>query len=418
MESNDVVVTGAGVFTPNGKDLESFWSGITEGRSGVVSIEDRLDNDDFPVRFASAFRDYEPEQHFSTLEARRMDKFVQFGIISAEEALKHAEIDLEEPSYDPERAGVVFGTGVGGLETYEEQYENYRKKGPRQVSPYMIPKFIVNMISGQVAIRANCRGPNKAVVTACAAGSLALGNAYRLIGRGEADVMVAGGSEAAITPLGLAGFYSPKAMSTRNENPGKASRPFDRDRDGFVLGEGSGTLILESRELAEERGADIHASLFGFGQTADAQPVRDSRNDGERAANCMALTLEDAGLEPESVDYVNAHGTSTPGNDRTETLAIRKTFGETADELKVSSTKSTTGHLLGATGAIEAIACVLAIRRNVVPPTINYETPDPECDLDYVPNTKESTNVSVALSNSFGFDGHNVALIFTESRPY
>jgi 3-oxoacyl-[acyl-carrier-protein] synthase II len=414
MELNEVVVTGAGAFVPNGKDRESFWEGILEGRSGVVSIEERLDDDDFPVQFASAFNDYDPEEYFSTRESRRMDKFVQFGIISAEEALDDAGFDAEDPAYDPKRAGVVFGSGVGGLETLEGQHEKYQEKGPRRVSPYLIPKFIINMISGQVAIRANCRGPNKAVVTACATGSHALGDAARLIERGDADVMVAGGSEAGTTPLGVAGFCSIKALSTRNENPEAASRPFDKDRDGFVMGEGSGALILESREHAEKRGADIYASLSGYGQTCDAHHMTAPRDDGEGAADCMELALEDAELEPDSVDYINAHGTSTPMNDPTETKAIRSAFGDHADELKVSSTKSTTGHLLGAAGAIEAVACVLAIQRDVVPPTINYETPDPECDLDYVPNTKEELDVSVALSNTFGFGGHNATLIFTE----
>jgi 3-oxoacyl-[acyl-carrier-protein] synthase II len=414
MDRRDVVVTGAGAFVPNGKDRESFWEGITEGRSGVISIEDRLDDEEFPVQFASAFSDYDPEEHFTTRESRRMDKFVQFGIISAEEALEDAGFDLEEPEFESPRAGVVFGSGVGGLETLEEQYDKFQEKGPRRVSPYLIPKFILNMIAGKIAIRANCQGPNKAVVTACATGSHALGDAYRIIERGEADVMIAGGSEAGTTPLGVAGFCSIKALSTRNDDPQAASRPFDKDRDGFVMGEGSGAVVLESREHAEERGAEIYATLSGYGQTCDAHHMTAPREDGKGAADCMKRALEDAELNPDAVDYINAHGTSTPMNDPTETRAIRSAFEDHADDLKVSSTKSTTGHLLGAAGAIEAVACVLAIDRDLVPPTINYETPDPECDLDYVPNTKESLEVNVALSNTFGFGGHNASLIFSE----
>lgn len=418
MERRDVVITGAGALAPNGRDLESFWEGITEGISGVASIEDRLDDEDFPVQFGAVLEDYDPEDYFSTRETRRLDKFVQFGIISALEALEDAGYDPEsedDPDYDPKRAGVVFGSGVGGLETLEGQHEKFQEKGPRRVSPYLIPKFIINMVSGQIAIRTDAQGPNKAVVTACATGNHAIGDAARIVERGDADLMIAGGSEAGITPLGVAGFCSIKALSTRNDDPKAASRPFDKDRDGFVMGEGSGTLVLESREHAEERGAEIYATLAGYGQSCDAHHMTAPREDGQGAADCMSKALEDAEIEAEDVDYINAHGTSTPMNDPTETKAIRDTFGDHADNLKVSSTKSTTGHLLGAAGAVEAVACILAMNRGVIPPTINYDTPDPECDLDYVPNTKEEYEVDVALSNTFGFGGHNASLVFTDA---
>lgn len=418
MERQDVVVTGAGALAPNGKTLEEFWEGVTEGQSGVRSIEDRLDGEeaeDFPVRFGAVIDGYDADDYFSTREAKRLDPFVQYGVVSAEEALEDAGFDLEDPEYDPKRAGVVYGSGVGGLETLEEQHERFMDRGPRRVSPYLIPKFIINMASGQVAIRANCQGPNKSVVTACASGNHAIGDAARIIERGEADLMVAGGTEAGITPLGIAGFTAIKALSTRNDEPQAASRPFDKDRDGFVMGEGSGALILESREHAESRGASIYAALEGYGQSCDAHHMTAPREDGQGASDCMTHALEDAGIEPEAVDYINAHGTSTPMNDPTETKAIKTTFGDHAYDLKVSSTKSTTGHLLGAAGAIEAVATVLAIDRDVLPPTINYETPDPDCDLDYVPNEKVETEVEVALSNTFGFGGHNASLIFTEA---
>lgn len=415
MERHDVVVTGAGALAPNGAGREAFWEGVTGGVSGVKNIEDRLENENFPVTFAAVVDDYDPEDYFSKREAKRLDPFVQFGVVSAEEALEDAGFDPEDPEYDPKRAGVVYGSGVGGLQTLEEQHERFLERGPRRVSPYLIPKFIINMASGQVAIRANCKGPNKSVVTACASGNHAIGDAARIVERGEADVMIAGGTESGITDLGIAGFTAIKALSTRNDDPQAASRPFDKDRDGFVMGEGSGALILESREHAEKRGADIYASLKGYGQSCDAHHMTAPREDGQGAADCMSHALDDAGVEPGDVDYINAHGTSTPMNDPTETKAIRTAFGEHADGLKISSTKSTTGHLLGAAGAIEAIATVLAIDRDIVPPTINYETPDPECDLDYVPNEKQEVDVEVALSNTFGFGGHNASLVFTEA---
>lgn len=416
MESREVVVTGLGAVAPNGVGRDAFWEGVTEGRSGVRRLDHRFDQedlDDLRVTFASTVDDFDPDDYFSSRTSKRMDIFVQYGVVAAEEAMEHAGYDLEDPEYDPDRAGVVIGSGIGGLQTIESEYENYMENGPRRVSAFLIPKLIVNMGSAQVSIRNDMRGPNKAVVTACATGNHAIGDAARVIERGEADVMVAGGAEAGTTPLAMAGFCAIRALSTRNDDPKAACRPFDKDRDGFVMGEGAGAVVLESRDHAEARGAPVLASLDGYGQSADAHHITAPQEEGDGAARCMSEALEDAELSPDRVDYINAHGTSTPLNDATETRAIRRVFGEHADELKVSSTKSTTGHLLGAAGAIEAVACVMAIDRNVIPPTINYETPDPDCDLDYVPNEKEETAVDVALSNTFGFGGHNATLIFS-----
>ncbi len=417
MESREVVVTGLGAVAPNGVGREAFWEGVTEGRSGVRHLGHRFDEEDLEdlkVEFAATVDDFDASDYFSDREARRMDIFVQYGVVAAEEAMEHAGFDLEDPGYDPDRVGVVIGSGIGGLQTIESEYENFLENGPRRVSAFLIPKLIINMGAAQVSIRNGCRGPNKAVVTACATGNHAIGDAARVIERGEADVMVAGGAEAGTTPLAMAGFCAIRALSTRNDDPEAACRPFDRDRDGFVMGEGAGSVVLESREHAEARGAPILASLVGYGQSGDAHHITAPREDGYGAAECMDRALEDASLSPERVDYINAHGTSTPMNDATETQAIRSVFGEHAEALKVSSTKSSTGHLLGAAGAVEAVACVMALQRDVIPPTINYETPDPDCDLDYVPNEKESVEVNVALSNTFGFGGHNATLIFTD----
>lgn len=413
MNDRKVVVTGLGAVAPNGIGLENFWHGISEGISGASMLE-RFDTEEYPTKFAATIDNFETEEYFDRREARRLDIFVQYGIVAAEEALENAgyESDSEDPGYDPHRVGVIIGSGIGGLTTIEEQHEQLLERGPGRVSPYLIPKLIINMVSGQVAIRNNCQGPNQSVVTACATGAHAIGEAAKIIQRGEADVMLAGGAEQGTTPLGFAGFCSIKALSTRNEDPQAASRPFDKNRDGFVMGEGAGVMVLEDREHAERRGAPIHATLKGFGQTADAFHITQPREDGSGAMNCMRRALEDGGLEREDVDYINAHGTSTPLNDKTETLAIRKLFQEHADQLKVSSTKSTTGHLLGAAGGVEAVATVLALENGVLPPTINYETPDPECDLDYVPNEKQEIPIETAMSNAFGFGGQNATLVF------
>lgn len=411
MNGSEVVVTGMGAIAPNGVGLPRFWEAVREGVSGVSRLE-RFDVDEFPVTFAATVDGYDPSDHFSRREANRMDKFVQFGVIAAEEAIEHAGYDRDDPEYDPYRTGVLIGSGIGGLSTIEEQHKNFLDRGPKRISPFLIPKLIINMASGQVAIRNDCRGPNKSVVTACASSGHALGDSARMIQRGDADVMVTGGAEFGITPLGFGGFCSIKALSTRNDDPQAASRPFDAERDGFVMGEGAACVVLESREHAEQRGATIYARLAGYGQTCDAHHITAPREDAEGAVRCMELALEDGEIDPDRVDYINAHGTSTPLNDKTETLAIRSVFGDHADRLKISSTKSTTGHLLGAAGALESIVSIMSIDRGVIPPTINYEHEDPDCDLDYVPNTPQEVDVDVALSNTFGFGGHNATLAF------
>ncbi|MFB6355998.1 MAG: beta-ketoacyl-ACP synthase II, partial [bacterium] len=385
MDRRDVVVTGMGAIAPNGTGLENYWEGISEGRSGAKYLE-RFDTEDYPVDFAATVDDFDSDEYFSRREKNRMDTFVQMGIVAAEEAIERAGYNREDPEYDPLRTGVIIGSGIGGIHTIEKQHEVFLDRGPRRISPYLIPKLIINMVSGQVAIRNNCEGPNKSVVTACATSAHAIGDAARLIQYGEADVMIAGGAEYGTSRLGFGGFCAIKALSTRNDDPQGASRPFDAERDGFVMGEGSGAMVLESREHAEQRGAEIHAELAGYGQNSDAHHMTAPREDGEGAARCMRLAVDDADLEYSKVDYINAHGTSTPQGDVAETKAIKKVFEDHAWELKISSTKSTTGHLLGAAGAIEAIATVLSLENDLLPPTINYENPDPDCDLDYVPN--------------------------------
>lgn len=409
----DAVVTGLGVVAPNGIGVDEFWPAITEGRSGISELE-RFDTEDFNSKIAGTVDDFEPGDYFGRKEQRRMDTFVQYGVVAAQEAVQDAGFDPEEPEYDSERAGVVIGSGIGGIESIETQHERFLDRGARRLSPYLIPKLLINILPGQVAIRFDCQGPNQAVVTACATGTHSIGDAARFIREGDADVVLAGGSEAGTTPLGFGGFCALKALSTRNDDPEGASRPFDEERDGFVMSEGAGVCVLESREHAEKRGADPYAKVSGFGQSCDAHHITAPREDGKGAINCMNLALDDAGLEPEEVQYVNAHGTSTPFNDKAETAGIRSVFGDHADQMKVSSIKSTVGHLLGAAGAVEAIATIRALQENVLPPTINYENPDPECDLDYVPNEKEEVEVEAAISNSFGFGGHNATLVLEE----
>ncbi len=406
----EVVVTGLGAVAPNGIGVDNFWSGVVDGKSGVSRLE-RFDTEDYNSKIAGTVDDFEPGDYFNRKETRRMDTFVQYGVVAAREAVADAGFDPEDPGYDPERAGVVIGSGIGGIESIETQHKRLLKRGARRLSPYLIPKLLINILPGQVAIRLNCQGPNQAVVTACATGTHSLGDAAQFILEDRADLILAGGSEAGTTPLGFGGFCALKALSTRNDDPEGASRPFDAERDGFVMGEGAGVLVLESREHAEKRGAEIYARLSGFGQTCDAHHITAPRGDGQGAVDCMNLALEDADISPEQVQYVNAHGTSTKLNDKAETKAIRSVFGEHADNLKVSSIKSSIGHLLGAAGAVEAIVCALAIKEGVVPPTINYENPDPECDLDYVPNQAEDLEVDTAISNSFGFGGHNASIV-------
>ena len=404
-----VVITGLGTLAPNGSTTQTYWDALVAGKSGVGKIT-RFDTEDFRVHFAAEVDTFDPELYaISRKETRRADLFTQFAIATAEMAIKDSEIDLENENLD--RVGVILGSGIGGIETFETQHSNYVNGGPRRISPLFVPMMIPDMAAGQVSIRLRAKGPNYAIVTACASSTHAIGNAFREIREDEAEIMVTGGAEAAITPMSLGGFASAKALSTRNDDPDHASRPFDADRNGFVLGEGSGTLILEELEHARKRGARIYAEVAGSGYTGDAYHITDMAPGGEGGARAMRRALKQANLRPDDVDYVNAHGTSTPIGDKNETAAIKSVFGDHAKKLAISSTKSMTGHLLGASGAIEAIASILAINHDLVPPTINYELPDPECDLDYVPNNTREMNVDVAMSNSFGFGGHNAVLI-------
>ncbi len=406
-----VVVTGLGVVSPIGTGVEKFWSNLIAGVSGVDIIR-RFDPVELglPVHIAAEVKDFEPEKYFDKKEIQKVSDFIKYAVAAAEEAIKDS--GLLESKFDPYRVGVIIGTGIGGLRDIEEQHKILMEKGPRRVSPFFIPYGISNMASGLVAIRFGFKGPNYCVVSACATGNHAIGDAMRLIQKGDIDVAIAGGCESAITPLGVAGFASMKALSTRNHEPQKASRPFDRDRDGFVMGEGAGILVLEEYEHAKARGAKIYAELVGYGATDDAYHITAPCADGEGAYMCMKLALEDAGVKPEEIDYINAHGTSTPLNDKSETLAIKRLFGEHAYKLKISSNKSMIGHLLGAAGAVEAVATVKTIQTGIIPPTINLENPDPECDLDYVPNKAIEYPVVYALSNSFGFGGTNASLLF------
>ncbi|MFN3870507.1 MAG: beta-ketoacyl-ACP synthase II [Aquificaceae bacterium] len=406
-----VVITGLGVVSPIGTGVEKFWSNLIAGVSGIDIIKsfDPIEAG-LTVHIAAEVKDFEAERYFDKKEAQKVSDFIKFAVAAAEEAIKDS--GLMESSFDPYKVGVIIGTGIGGLRDIEEQQKVLMEKGPRRVSPFFIPYGISNMASGLVAIRYGFKGPNYCVVSACATGNHAIGDAMRLIQKGDIDVAIAGGCESAITPLGVAGFAVMRALSTRNHEPQKASRPFDRDRDGFVMGEGAGILVLEEYEHAKARGAKIYAELVGYGATDDAYHITAPCADGEGAYMCMKLALEDAGVKPEEIDYINAHGTSTPLNDKSETLAIKRLFGEHAYKLKISSNKSMIGHLLGAAGAVEAIATVKTIQTGIIPPTINLENPDPECDLDYVPNKAIEYPVNYALSNSFGFGGTNACLLF------
>ncbi|MEW6243712.1 MAG: beta-ketoacyl-ACP synthase II [Bacillota bacterium] len=407
-----VVVTGIGLITPLGDGCEQVFQRIVRGESGVRRIT-RFDASEYEVKIGAEV-DFEPEKYMDKRDAKRMDRFSQMAVAASALALTDAGLSDKELG---DRAGVCLGTGIGGMETLSSQFSVLFDKGPSRVSPFFIPMMIANMAAGNVAIRFGARGPNTTLITACAASSNAVGEGMRYIREGVADVMIVGGSEAAFVPLAVAGFASMKALSTRNHEPERASRPFDRGRDGFVMGEGAASLILEEAGHAQRRGARIYAELAGYGLTADAYHITAPSPDGEGARRAMQMALDSAGVAPEEVDYINAHGTSTPANDATETQAIRQVFGEHAYKLAVSSTKSVTGHLLGAAGALEAAVCVLAITNGRVPPTINYEEPDPECDLDYVPNVARDMNVRVAMSNSFGFGGQNAVLLFRRFEP-
>ncbi|TYP59967.1 beta-ketoacyl-ACP synthase II [Thermosediminibacter litoriperuensis] len=408
MQKQRVVITGLGVISPVGTGKEKFWKSLLEGKSGIDYIT-RFNCDEFPTKFAGEVKDYNPEDYIDNKELKRLDRFAQFVIGAAGMAIDDAGLDLS--SVDLTRVGVVVGCGIGGVETWEKQYSVLMEKGPKRVSPFFVPMMISNMASGQISIFFNLKGPNFTVTTACASGTAAIGEAFRILQRNEADVILTGGTEAPITPLSLAGFSSMKALSTRNEDPSRASRPFDKDRDGFVMGEGAGILVMETLEHALKRGARIYAEVLGYGCTADAHHLTQPAPEGEGAKRAMLAAIKDAGIQPEEIDYINAHGTSTPLNDKFETMAIKSVFGEHAYNLFISSTKSMTGHLLGAAGAVEAIATVMTVYTDEVHPTINYETPDPECDLNYVPNTSVKKKINVALSNSMGFGGHNATII-------
>ncbi|SDE70985.1 3-oxoacyl-[acyl-carrier-protein] synthase II [Fontibacillus panacisegetis] len=402
-----VVVTGMGVVTALGKDLDTFWNNITNGKSGVSHIES-FDVSEYPTQIAASVKDFNPEDYIDRKEARKMDRFVQFAVTAASSALRDSGLNIAEDT-DPERVGVMIGSGIGGLGTWEDQHNILLQKGPKRVSPFFIPMMIANMASGHVSILFGAKGPNSTAVTACATGTHSIGDSYKLIQRGDADVMICGGAEATIRPTGLAGFCSMRAMSTRNDEPEKASRPFDSGRDGFVMGEGSGVLILESLEHAQKRGAKIYAEVIGYGLSGDAHHMTEPDPNGPE--RCMKMAIRDAGIDPNEIDYINAHGTSTPVGDRSETIAIKRALGDHAYKVAISSTKSMTGHLLGAAGGVEGVICGLTLQNGVIAPTINLDNPDPECDLDYVPDEARQCDVQVAMSNSFGFGGHNATII-------
>jgi 3-oxoacyl-[acyl-carrier-protein] synthase II len=409
IDKRRVVVTGLGLITPLGIGTDKSWNALIEGKSGIGKIT-QFDASAFPTQIAGEVDGFNPEDFIEPKEIKKMDRFIQFAIAAAQMAVDDSGIKITEANAD--RVGVIVGAGMGGLRSIEQYHKVLLERGPRRITPFFIPMLIINLASGHISIKFGAKGPNSAAVTACATGTHSIGDAFRLIQRGYADVMIAGGTEAVITPLGIGGFNAMKALSTRNDEPEKASRPFDRDRDGFVMGEGAGVIILESLDSALQRGARIYAEIIGYGMTADAYHITSPSPDGEGAAKCMAATLKDAGVSPEVVDYINAHGTSTKQGDELETAAIKAVFGEHAYKLCVSSTKSMTGHLLGAAGGVEAIVSILSIYKGVVPPTINLDNPDPECDLDYVPHKSRQMTVNYAISNSFGFGGTNACLLF------
>ena len=408
MEQRRVVITGMGPVTPVGTGTEVFWKALLDCKSGVGPLT-RFDTTDYTTTIAAEVKDFNPEDYMERKEAKRMDLFVQYSVAASKIAFEDSGLVITEDNAD--RIGVLIGSGIGGTGTWEDQHRTLIERGPKRVSPFFVPMLISDMAAGMVSILLGAKGPNLAIVTACATGTHALGEAYKIVQRGAADVMIAGGAEAAITPMAVAGFCAARAFSTRNDDPQHASRPFDLNRDGFVMGDGAGTVIVESLDHALARGAKIYGEVVGFGMSGDAYHITAPAPGGEGAAKSMAAALSDAKLKPEDVDYINAHGTSTEENDKNETTAIKKVFGDYAYKVAISSTKSMTGHLLGAAGAVEAIVCLCAIRDSIVPPTINYETPDPNCDLDYVPNVPRKMDVQVAMSNSFGFGGHNATII-------
>ncbi|MDH3975730.1 MAG: beta-ketoacyl-ACP synthase II [Deltaproteobacteria bacterium] len=403
-----VVVTGLGAVTPLGIGVEKSWQAITNGESGIGLVT-RFDASDFPSRIAGEVKGFNAEDYMDKKEVKKMDTFIHYAIASCQMAIEDSALSITDEN--AERVGVMVGAGMGGLPAIERYHEAYLEKGPKKISPFFIPMTIINMAAGHISIIYGAKGPNSSVVTACATGTHAIGDAYKIIQRGEADAMIAGGTESVICPLAFGGFGSAKALSRRNDEPARASRPFDAERDGFIIGEGAAVVILEEYESAKKRGAKIYGEIVGYGMSGDAFHMTSPSSGGEGAARCMVQALNDGGINAEEVGYVNAHGTSTPAGDAGETMAVKKVFGDHAYKLAVSSTKSMTGHLLGAAGAVEAVFSTLAVDRGILPPTINYENPDPECDLDYIPNSARSESVKYAMSNSFGFGGTNATLI-------
>ncbi|HMC56093.1 MAG TPA: beta-ketoacyl-ACP synthase II [Gemmatimonadaceae bacterium] len=403
-----VVVTGMGALTPVGNDVATTWHALLSGASGAGNIT-KFDASKFPVKFACELKAFDAMQYMDRKEAKRADWYTQYAVAAAVQAMRHAGLE-NGSTVDPDRMGVIVGSGIGGLKSFEEQHDVYRERGQTKISPFFIPMFIADIAAGIVSMRFNAKGPNYATVSACATSAHAIGDAFRTIQYGDADVMITGGSEATVTPMAIGGFANMKALSERNESPATASRPFDATRDGFVMGEGAGVVILEELEHARRRGAKIYAEIVGYGATGDAYHLTAPAPDGEGAQRAMRRALKDANISVDEVQYINAHGTSTPANDLNETKAIKAVFGDVAKDVNVSSTKSATGHMLGAAGAVEFIVCAHVVRECAIPPTINYETPDPELDLNYTPNKSAKRDVRVALSNSFGFGGHNVSL--------
>ena len=406
-----VVITGMGIISPLGIGVEKNWEAICQTKSGIGLIT-KFDTAEFASKIAGEVKGFNPEDYIDKKEVKKMDAFIQYALASGKMAIEDSQLKIDESNAD--RVGVLVGAGIGGLSTIEKYHSVLLEKGPKKISPFFIPMLIVNLAPGQISIYFGARGPNSSVVTACATGNHSIGEAFRIIQRGDADAMIAGGAESVITPLAVGGFCSMKALSTRNDDPERASRPFEKDRDGFIISEGAGVLILEDLQHALKRGSNIHAEIIGFGCNGDAYHISAPSPNGVGAAKCMEISMKDAGINYDEVDYINAHGTSTPLNDISETKAMKNVFKDHAKKVAVSSTKSMTGHLLGAAGGVEAIYSVLAIKHGVIPPTINYEVPDPECDMDYVPNTPRETKVRVAMSNSFGFGGTNATLIFRE----
>ena len=405
-----VVITGLGLVTPLGNDVESSWQALKEGRSGINPLV-HFDASEFSTRFGGSIKNFDSDPYISSKEARRMDVFIQYGLAAGVQAVEDS--GLMERTLDPERIGVAIGSGIGGITSIEENSELIRSASPRKISPFFVPGSIINMLGGTLSIRYNFQGPNIAITTACTTGTHNIGVAANMISQGQADVMIAGGAEMATSPVGLGGFCAARALSTRNDDPQRASRPWDRDRDGFVLSDGAGIMVLEEYEHARKRGARIYAELSGFGMSGDAFHMTAPSENGKGAALCMRNALTSAGLDFSEVDYINAHGTSTPAGDIAETMAIKSVFGSRAAQIPISSTKSMLGHLLGASGAVEAIVCVLSLRDQLITPTINLDNPDPECDLDYVPHTARDAKLDVVLSNSFGFGGTNGSLLFS-----